>query len=77
MGHFVFTLDKDNLDSATRCLQFAKVAYDKGHQVDLFFYDDGVLWADKTRDLKTSSRTGDSPGDYLPYLVENEVPIGV
>jgi hypothetical protein len=37
MGHFVFTLDKDDVDSATCCLQFAKVAYDKGHQVDVFF----------------------------------------
>ena len=53
------------------------VAYDKGHQVDLFFNDDGVLWADKTRGLETGSRAGDSPENYLPYLVENEVPIGV
>ena len=39
--------------------------------------EDGVMWADSTRDLTESSKTGDCPNDYLPYLVENEVPIGV
>jgi hypothetical protein len=27
--------------------------------------------------LTVKPRTGDCPGDYLPYWVENEVPIGV
>jgi hypothetical protein len=39
--------------------------------------DDGVLWADVTRDLAENTVTGDCPKDYLPYLVENEIPIGV
>ena len=38
---------------------------------------DGVQWADSTRDLSVKTTTGDCPNDYLPYLVENEVPIGV
>lgn len=77
MAQFVFTLSRDDIDSATRCFQFAKVAHGKGHQVNLFFFDDGVLWADKTREAGAVSRTGDCPADYLPYLVDNEVPVGV
>jgi len=30
-----------------------------------------------TRDLGQKTLTGDCPNDYLPYLVENEVPFGV
>jgi hypothetical protein len=39
--------------------------------------DDGVMWADSSRDFDTKTPTGDTINDYLPYLVENEVPIGV
>jgi hypothetical protein len=39
--------------------------------------DDGVLWADWNRDFDIKTPTGDCANDYLPYLVENEVPIGV
>lgn len=77
MANFVFTLSKNDVEQATRCLQFAKVAHSKGHQVNLFLIDDGVLWADSTRDLSVKTKTGDCPKDYLPYLLENEVVIGV
>jgi hypothetical protein len=43
----------------------------------VFFIDDGVMWADSSRDFDMKTPTGDAPNDYLPYLVENEVPIGV
>ena len=42
-----------------------------------FFIDGGVLWADSGRDLDIRTLTGDCPNDYLPYLVEKQVPIGV
>ena len=77
MANFVFVLGQDNNENATRCFQFAKIASEKGHNVDLFFVDGGVMWADSTRDFKTATTTGDCPDDYLPYLVEHEVPIGV
>lgn len=51
MGHFVFTLSKDDVDSATRCFQFA-MGSDKGHQVDLFFNDDGMYGRIKQGVLK-------------------------
>ena len=77
MAGFLFVLGKDDNEAATRCFQFAKIAHSKGHKVDLFFVDDGVAWADSQRDLNITATTGDCPNDYLPYLVENRVPIGV
>ena len=77
MADFLFVLSQDSVDKATRCFQFAKIAHEKGHEVNVFFVDDGVIWADSTRDLTVKATTGDAPEDYLPYLVENEVPIGV
>ena len=77
MATFLFVLSKDDNEAATRCFQFAQIAHSKGHRVDIFFIDGGVLWADSTRDLSEKTVTGDCPNDFLPYLVENEVPIGV
>ena len=77
MANFLFTLGQDDNEKATRSFQFAKIAGEKGHTVNIFFIDSGVMWADKTRDLSVKTPTGDCPNDYLPYLVENEIPIGV
>ena len=77
MASYLFLLSKDDNEAATRCFQFAKVAHDKGHEVEMFFIDSGVEWANKNRDLEQKTVTGDCPNDYLPYLVENEVPTGV
>ena len=77
MARYLFILSQESNEAATRCFQFAKVAHDKGHQVDLFLIDGGVEWANSNRDLSLKTVTGDSPQDYLPYLVEKEVPVGV
>ena len=77
MTKFLFVLSQDDNEKATRCFQFAKIAHDKGHGVDVFLIDGGVLWANKERDFSQKTGTGDCPNDYLPYLVEKEVPFGV
>ena len=77
MANFLFVLSKDDTPSATRCFQFAQIAHKAGHRVNLFLIDDGVLWADSSRDLTRKTPTGDCAKDYLPYLVDNQVPIGV
>jgi sulfur relay (sulfurtransferase) complex TusBCD TusD component (DsrE family) len=77
MANFLFVLSQDDNEKLTRCLQFAKIAHEKGHRVNLFFIDDGVNWADSTRDFAQATLTGDCPRDYLDYLVHNEVPVGV
>jgi sulfur relay (sulfurtransferase) complex TusBCD TusD component (DsrE family) len=77
MANFLFVLSKDENEPATRCFQFAKIAHSKGHKTNLFLIDSGVNWANSERDLSVKTHTGDCPNDYLPYLVEKEVPIGV
>ena len=77
VANFLFILGQDDNEAATRCFQFAQIAHSKGHKVDLFFINDGVHWANSERDFKIQTKTGDCSNDYLPYLVENEVPIGV
>jgi sulfur relay (sulfurtransferase) complex TusBCD TusD component (DsrE family) len=77
MANFLFVLSKDENEAATRCFQFAKIAHSKGHKTNLFLIDSGVEWANSERDLNVKTPTGDCPGDYLPYLVEKEVSIGV
>ena len=54
-----------------------KLRIQKGTKRIYFFIDNGVNWADSERDLNLKTATGDCPNDYLPYLVENQVPIGV
>jgi tRNA 2-thiouridine synthesizing protein D len=77
MANFLFVLSQDDNEKATRCFQFAKIAHSKGHKTDVFLIDAGVNWANSDRDFNLETATGDCPNDYLPYLVENEVPIGV
>ena len=77
MANFLFVLSRNEVEAATRCFQLAKIAHTKEHKVNLFLVDGGVLWADKTRDFNEKTATGDCTNDYLPYLVEKEVPIGV
>ena len=77
MAKFLFVLSKDENEAATRCFQFAKIAHSKGHHVHLFFIDGGVTWANTARDLTVKTTTGDCPADYLSYLIDNEVEIGI
>jgi sulfur relay (sulfurtransferase) complex TusBCD TusD component (DsrE family) len=77
MANFLFVLSQDDNEDATRCFQLAQIAHSKGHKTDLFFINDGVKWANSERDLNVKTATGDCANDYLPYLVENQVPIGV
>lgn len=77
MANFLFVLSRNENEAATRCFQFAKIAHSKGHRVNIFLVDGGVLWADTGRDLNQKTVTGDCPKDYVPYLAEHEVPVGV
>ncbi len=77
MANFLFLLSKDDNEEATRCFQFAKIAHSQGHKTDICLINDGVRWADQSRDHSLKTGTGDCINDYLPYLVENSIPIGV
>ena len=56
MANFLFVLGRDDNQAATRCFQFAQIAHSKGHEVDLFFIDDGVQWADSNRKFDNKKR---------------------
>ena len=77
MANFLFVLRSNDNEKATRCFQFAKIAHSKGHQVNLFFIDSGVDWAVKGKDGGSKTVTGDCPDDYISYLVDNEIEVGV
>jgi len=77
VANFLFVLSQDDNEKATRCFQFAKIAHSKGHEVNVFLIDGGVLWANNERDFTLKTETEDCPNDYFPYLVEHEIPIGV
>ena len=77
MAHFLFVLSSNDNEKATRCFQFAKIAHSKGHDVNLFLIDSGVDWAMNGKDGSNKTVTGDCVNDYLPYLVEQQVPTGV
>jgi len=77
MSQFLFVLRSNDNEKATRCFQFAKIAHSKGHEVNIFLIDSGVDWAVKKWDGSMKTITGDCVDDYLPYLVENEIEVGV
>ena len=77
MANFLFVLRANDNEKATRCFQFAKIAHGKGHKVNIFLIDSGVDWAIKDRDGSLKTTTGDCVNDYLPYLVEHQVEVGV
>ena len=77
MAKITVYLKTGDVDAATRAFQMAKVAHSQGHQTSMFMSDDGVYWADKKRRLDEKTKTNDTASEFLPYLVENEVPIYV
>lgn len=77
MAEYLFVLHTDDNEKATRCFQFAKIAHDKGHTVNIFLVDNGVEWAVKGKDGSLKTTTGDCPSDYLPSLEKNGVSTGV
>ncbi len=77
MANFLFVLRSNDNEKATRCFQFAKIAHLKSHNVNIFLIDSGVDWAVKGRDGSVKTTTGDCVDDYMSYLVNNQVPVGV
>ena len=77
MANFLFVLRSNDNEKATRCFQFAKIAHSKDHLVNIFLIDSGVDWAMRSKDGSVKTITGDCPADYLPYLVEHEIQVGV
>lgn len=77
MGKFLFVITRGLEDPTriTRALQLAKVAKEKGNEVNIFLTDDAVLLGKPGILENVKAPTGDGAQDYFSYLVENKVPI--
>jgi len=74
---FVLTRGLEDPTRVTRTLQLAKVAKEKGNEVNIFLTDDAVLIAKPGMVDQIKAPTGDEAATYFSYLVENKVPIYV
>ena len=76
MEKFLFVLSHGLEDPtrATRAFQLAKVAKEKGHEVNIFLVDDAVAYAVLGLADNVKAPTGDEAKPYIDYLVENKVP---
>jgi predicted peroxiredoxin len=77
MAKFLFVLSRGMEDPirSTRCIQFAKVAREMGHEVTVFLVEDGVMIAKIGIADNIKSPTGDELKGHLDYLVKEQVPI--
>lgn len=75
MEKFLFVLSRGLEDPtrATRAFQLAKVAKEKGHEVNIFLVDDAVAYAVLGLADNVKAPTGDEAKPYLDYLILNEV----
>jgi tRNA 2-thiouridine synthesizing protein D len=77
MSNFLFVLTSSDYEKATRCFQLVKVAHSKGHFVRLFLVDGGVDWSIKDTDGSVKTLTGDCVDDYLPFITQAGIAVGV
>lgn len=79
MEKFLFVLSRGLEDPtrATRTFQLAKVAKEKGHEIDIFLVDDAVAYAILGIADSVKAPTGDTAKQYLDYLIEQKVPFHI
>ena len=79
MEKFLFVISKgfEKSGAATRAIQFASIAAEKGHRVEVFLIDDAVHWAQLGMAEGIRSSTGEHMKDLLDKLIENKTPIHV
>lgn len=79
MSKLLFILSKglDKAGGATRAVQFASIAADQGHEVELFLIDDAIHWAQLGIAEGIRSTTGEHMKDLLDILVKHGSPVHV
>jgi predicted peroxiredoxin len=75
MAKLLFIISKgfDQAGGATRAIQFATIAVDKGHQVEIFLIDDAVSWAMAGMAKNIHATTGEQMQDFIEKLVKAKV----
>jgi uncharacterized protein involved in oxidation of intracellular sulfur len=79
MENFLFVISKgfEKSGAATRAIQLASIAVEKGHPVEVFLIDDAIHWAQLGMAEGIRSTTGEQMADLLRNLIEHKTTIHV
>ena len=79
MEKYLFVISKgfEKSGAATRALQFASIAAEKGLYVEVFLIDDAIHWAQLGMAEGIRASTGEHMKDLLDKLIEQKTPIHV
>jgi len=79
MAKFLFVLGSGlgNSNSPTRCVQFAQVAHQEGHDVSLFLIDEGVVFARQGISENVVAPTGEEMDLAMQYIIREKIPVYV
>ena len=74
---FIISKGFEKSGGATRAMQFASIAAEKGHSVEVFLIDDAIHWAQLGMAEGIRSSTGEHMKDLLDILIKKQAPIFV
>lgn len=74
---FVLSKGFEKSGGATRAMQFAAIAAQEGHPVEVFLIDDAIHWAQLGMAEGIRSSTGEHMRDLLDELIAHKTPIHV
>jgi uncharacterized protein involved in oxidation of intracellular sulfur len=79
MQKYLFVVSKgfEKAGGATRAIQFASIAAEQGHSVEVFLIDDAIHWAQVGMAEGIRSSTGEHMKDLLDKLISKRTPIHV
>jgi len=79
MEKFLFVISKglEKSGAATRAMQFASIAAEQGHYVEVFLIDDAVHWAQLGMAEGIRASTGEHMKELLEKLIKKDTPIHV
>ena len=69
---FVISKGFEQAGAATRALQFASIAVDKGHKVEIFLIDDAVPYAVAGMAKGIHATTGEPMQDFIDKLRQSQ-----
>jgi sulfur relay (sulfurtransferase) complex TusBCD TusD component (DsrE family) len=69
---FVISKGLEKSGGATRALQFASIAAEKGHHVEVFLIDEAVHWAQVGMAEGIRASTGEAMKDFLDKLISHK-----
>ncbi|MGQ9919881.1 MAG: DsrE family protein [Desulfobacca sp.] len=74
---FIVTKGFDNAGLAVRAIQFASIAAENGHHVEIFLIEDGVYWSQLGMSSGVYSVTGDHMQTFVDKLVQAKAVVHV